>query len=369
VCATLLAGLLSAAVAALAQPAPPAPPLRSGQELYRAACAACHGADGRGVEADRLGFETPVPDFTSCTFATREPDADWGAITHSGGPVRGFHESMPAFGDALSWEEILRALGHVRTFCANRAWPRGELNLPRALFTEKAYPEDEAVLTVGVAAEGSGALDNELVYEKRFGARNQLEVAVPFGASERVTGDWAGGVGDIALGVKRALYHSSARGNIFSAAAEVVLPTGDEDEGFGKGFTLFEPFLAFGQILPGDAFLHVQGGLEIPIDDTDADDADDEAFLRVAVGRSFTQGRFGRSWSPIVELLAWRDLGSGAEIHWDAAPQFQVTLNTRQHVMANFGVRLPLDDTAGRDVQVVAYLLWDWFDGGFFEGW
>ena len=60
------------------------------------------------------------------------------------------------------------------------------------------------------------------------------------------------------------------------------------------------------------------------------------------------------------------DLVSGAETRWEVVPQMQVTLNTRQHVMLNAGVRLPLE---GGDAQVVIYLLWDWFDGGFFEGW
>jgi hypothetical protein len=46
----------------------------------------------------------------------------------------------------------------------------------------------------------------------------------------------------------------------------------------------------------------------------------------------------------------------------------QVTLNTRQHVMANLGVRVPLDDSS-RDAEVMVYLLWDWFDGGFLAGW
>ena len=29
----------------------------------------------------------------------------------------------------------------------------------------------------------------------------------------------------------------------------------------------------------------------------------------------------------------------------------------------------PINDTYGRSKQVVAYFLWDWFDGGLFEGW
>lgn len=71
----------------------------------------------------------------------------------------------------------------------------------------------------------------------------------------------------------------------------------------------------------------------------------------------------------MVEVLSSRELEDGATIHWDLVPQFQVTLNTRQHVMANVAVRVPVNDTATREPTLLFYILWDWFDGGFFEGW
>ena len=276
-----------------------------------------------------VGFEEPLPDFTDCSFATREPDSDWLAVIHDGGPARGFAKMMPAFGAALSEEELVLVLAHVRTLCTDDDWPRGELNLPRPLVTEKAYPEDELVYSATVAAEGPWAIENELVYEKRFGARNQLEVALPFGWRERGAGtdpgDRDGGLGDLALGVKRALWHDLERGSILSLTGEVILPTGDQDEGFGKGFTVFEPFVSFGRILPADGFLHLQAGLEIPVGE---EDANDEAFWHAALGRSFSEGRWGRTWSPMVELLGARELAGGEPVHWDAVPQVQVTLNT-----------------------------------------
>jgi len=56
------------------------PPDSAGRGLYRDACANCHGVDGTGVSNVRLGLETPLPDFTDCNFASREPDADWVAV-------------------------------------------------------------------------------------------------------------------------------------------------------------------------------------------------------------------------------------------------------------------------------------------------
>src|SRR5688500_14549535 len=72
--------------------------LETGESVYRAACAACHAADGRGARQEVVGFDTPLPDFTDCSFSSREPEADWVAIGHDGGPVRGFDRRMPAFG-------------------------------------------------------------------------------------------------------------------------------------------------------------------------------------------------------------------------------------------------------------------------------
>jgi hypothetical protein len=345
---------------------------QTGREIYLYACANCHGADGKGQSQSRLGFTDPLPGFTDCDFAVREPDGDWVGVAAQGGPSRGFSEMMPAFGKVLTVEQIEMAVGHIRRFCTDENWPSGELNLPRALFTEKAYPEDEAVISASVS-EDLDRISGEIVYEQRFGSRNQVEIKLPFGWSEMtVTGDsghmtdWASSLGDVAVSVKRAIYHNLKGGSIFSAAAEIILPTGDEARGFGKGTLVFEPFVSFGQILPADFFLHSQAGLEIPIK---TEKAKNEAFLRLVLGRTFTSGPWGRAWSPMVELLASRELVSGEEINWDVVPEIQVTLNKRQHVMFNIGVRIPVNNTSGRDVRVVAYLLWDWFDGGFFEGW
>jgi len=334
-------------------------------ELYARACAACHGDDGRGRSQDDLGFEPEPPDFTDCEFASREPDADWFAIIHQGGPARAFDRMMPAFGEALDADEIHAILSHVRTLCTEASWPRGEFNLPRPLFTEKAFPEDEAVVTSSYDTGEESAHEAELLYEKRFGARHMIEVAVPFAGLDLADGGRASGLGDVALGYKYAAHHDLEAGHIVSLGGEVILPTGDESDGLGKGSTVLEPFVTWGWLL-GDSFVQAHVFAELPTESR----LDDEIGLRLAVGRTWAGGGgFGRAWTPMVEVLAARELTSGAETVVDLVPQLQISLSRRQHVLFNVGARIPVSHTPGRDTQVVAYLLWDWFDGGFFDGW
>jgi len=346
--------------------------LEDGERIYRSACAACHGADGTGAPQSRLGFDVQPPDFTDCGFATREATADWVAVAHQGGPVRAFSRFMPAFGEALTAAQLEAAIGHIRSFCKNDAWPRGEFNLPRPLFTTKAFPEDEVVVNAVADKEDPGSFELEAVFEKRIGARNQLEAAVPFGWRETAdaegegSGDWRSVLGDLVLGYKRVVYDDLDTGAIVSANAELVMPTGDEESGFSSGTVLFEPSLLYGQLLGGGYFLQGQVGTGLPLE---GDEANDEAFWRLVGGRAINQGRWGRRWTPMVELLGAREFAEGVKSHWDVAPQLQVTLSRRQHVRLGMGARIPLDERDERETRLAVYLLWDWFDGGLFEGW
>ncbi len=338
----------------------------NGAALYEQACGACHGSDGRGRTVEEVGFELELPDFTDCEFTSREPDPDWHAVIHEGGPVRAFDRMMPAFGDTLTDDDIYAILRHVRTFCTNKDWPRGEFNVPKPLFTEKAFPEDETVFNLKLDTDESKAVIIETLYEKRFGPRGMIEVKVPFGRRESPRdGDAKFGFEDLALGYKYALYHNLVRGNAFSLGGEVVLPTGEKEDGFGKGSTILEPHVAFVQLLPGDAFFQAQTQVEIAA----SGPAQDKTVVRAAIGRTFTEGEFGRAWSPMFEVLASRELVSGSDVTLDVVPQLQVSLNTRQHILLNVGVRVPVANKLDRKPQIVMYLLWDWFDGGFLDGW
>ena len=341
----------------------------SGREIFRSTCAACHGADGRGAADSMRGFEKPgtFPDFTTCRATAREPDVFWSAILHNGGPGRGFSEIMPSFREALSDDQISKVLEYLRSFCREPAWPRGELNFPRALVTEKAFPEDEMVLDMAINTEGDAAITNRVVYEKRLGPRGQLDVVMPFKFQNPGGSDWQGGVGDLVAGYKHVLLSTLRTGSILSISGETVFATGNAERDMGKGVTVFEGFASYGQILPQKAFLQFQTGIELPVD---TDKANRAVFWRTVVGRSFAPDKgLERLWSPMVELLADRELATGERINWDIVPQFQVTLSRRQHIRANVGLRLPVNDFGPRPTQVVFYLMWDWFDGGLRDGW
>ena len=360
-----LGGLIAAAVflaASSARAGQAAESGRTGREVYAAVCITCHGPDGRGGVNPAIEAIVKPPDFSDCAFANREPDRGFLAVAHDGGPARGFSPLMAPWSGTFTEHELSLAVGHIRTLCTDQRWPRGELNLPRPLVTAKAFPEDEAVVST---SSQSGSIVTNLIYERRFGPLNQFEVIVPIASDRRGGLARATGVGDIALEYKRTLAHSLARGNIVSVTGEVVLPTGNEARRLGGGTAVFEPFVTFGQVLPRNSFLQAQVGIGMPL----KSGHDNEVFWRVALGRTFEPHRFGRLWTPMLELLAARPLGSGTAIEWDLLPGAQVTLNTRQHVRLAGGVRVPVTQTGERRSSVIVYLLWDWYEGGFFEGW
>jgi mono/diheme cytochrome c family protein len=235
----------------------------SGEEIYRAACITCHGPDGTGSPRTIVGFETALPDFTDCAFATAEADIDWHAVVRNGGRIRGLSRSMPAFGDALTAEQIDAVIGYVRHFCADHRWPRGDLNFPRAFFTEKAFPENEVVYTNSVTRGSDAGVGNEVAYERRLGTRDQIEALVSFDSVKQQE-SWHFGLGDVAFAYRRTLVANTRTGTIAAAGGEISFPTGDATRGLGNGYYVFEPFAMLGQALPRNGFLQLHGGLTIP---------------------------------------------------------------------------------------------------------
>jgi hypothetical protein len=338
-----------------------------GAELFAAGCAGCHGPEGSGAADSTIGFEKPstYPDFAACDQTSPEEEASWSAVIHDGGKARGFSRIMPAFGDLLTPVQIESLVRYIRGLCQDRAWAPGEMNLPRPLLTDKAFPESEWVL--GSSIDTTGAHDSEtvLTYERRISARNQIEIVMPFAVAHEPSGTTNRGIGDFGFALKHVLFGN--RSTIFSVQGEVTTPTGNADKGLGGGVTIYEGFAAFGQRLGESAFVQAQAGAEFP---TDTDIAPRAVYGRMALGRSLRQDAgIGRMWVPMLELLADRDLEEGASTNIDLVPEMQVTINRRQHVRLGIGLQVPATNRDERSNVFRFYVLWDWFDGGLFEGW
>ena len=370
-CVWTVLGGSAVAQSAGATPEPAIRPEATGEEIYRAACATCHAADGRGSPSGLVGFALPLanghgfPDFTDCATNTVEPSGDWIAVVHSGGRVRALDRRMPAFGDALSDVEIARVVRHLWTFCRDRSWPRGDLGFPRGLFTEKAFPENEVLFFTSSRPGRAGVTEN-VVYERRFGSRGTYEINVPFALGQvDEAGPWRRGLGDVEISVRQTVLASHERGSILAVGGAVTLPTGKESLGLGNGYSVFEPLLLAGQMLGASGFVQLQAGYEIV---SDRARGANEAFARMALGYTWAgdAGR-ARAWTPMAELMFARP--SGGPVEWDVVPQVQISLSKLQHVLVNVGVRLPLTQRDTREPQLVTYLLWDWFDGGLFDFW
>ncbi len=342
--------------------------LDTGRGIYIAGCASCHGPDGRGQSQNLAGFERPstFPDFTDCAGATPEPDVQWRAVIANGGPARGFSPIMPSFKDALSPEQIGKVIEYLRTLCADKAWPRGNFNLPRPLVAEKAFPENEAVVSGTFNVQGAAGGGVSAIYEKRIGSSGMIEAMLPYDYSNE-SGVTRSGFGDVAIGYKHTLLANLDRGTILSAGGEWSVPTGNADIGTGGLSAAFEAFAAYGQILRADGFLQVQIGIELPLH---PDKVPRAFFVRTAIGKTFSgDGGLGRRWSPMAEIIADRDFETDATTNWDLVPEVQVPVSRRMHILANVGLRVPLNHRADRPNQLMFYLLWDYADGALTEGW
>ena len=342
---------------------------KSGKELFEAGCAGCHGMDGHGQKEATLGFAPPetMPDFPDCNTSSREPDSHWYSVIRDGGPARAFIPVMPSFRELLTEEETWKIIAYLRSLCTDRAWPSGNLNLPRPLRTGKAFPEDEIVLTGIIDLHQNPGMTHQLTLERRFGARNNFEFRVPGNFKQHPSGTWFGSVGDISFEYKRVAAHSNRHGSVLSWAAGARLPTANHAIGFGSGVAAYEGLLAYNQLLKNNFFLLSQVGAQGP---AHRHQLRTSAFWRGVVGKTFSKDNgIGRMWSPMVELVAARALGPAAHNNYDVVPQMQVTLSKRQHIRFNAGFNIPVTNTVGRPVQLIFYLLWDSFDGGLREGW
>jgi mono/diheme cytochrome c family protein len=350
------------------------PPDASPEYIFKNNCATCHAADGTGSNPSIVGFSMPfpngdsLPDFTDCTTNTPEPFVDWSSVIHRGGPIRGLDRHMPAFGDALTDDQIDRLVHYLWSRCTDSQWPRGDLNFPRAFFTEKAFPESESIWTSTVQTKGAKQQQNLFTYEHRIQKRSMYEVTIPVGFMQSTPGGaWdRRGLGDVEFALRRDFFHSLEHGAIFGAGGAVTLPTGKEETGLGEGVTVWEPFAMFDKAIGSAGFVQLHGGY---MASSNRATVENETYLRQAWGWTFAQDHgFGRAWTPMAEVLWSKESHGGASVV-DVVPQMQVSLNKLQHILISAGVSIPAAQREGRHPQFLTYFLWDWADGGLTQYW
>jgi hypothetical protein len=279
----------------------------------------------------------PPADLASCPVNTAETEDQWVGVVTQGGAAYGLSLDMPAYGEAATPEQIRMVVRYVRSLCRERGWPPGELNFPRAFLVEKAYPENELVVT----AEGHG---QELIYERRAGRRLQFEAAVStmFDSLDRPF-DHA------TAAIKYNLWHSLERRALVSAGLETNPPLGRRDR------WEVEPFVTAGFERPD--FI-VQG---------EAIAAWEEAGGIVGGSLRLGAGRDMDRFVPMVEA-GW-DWARGASGLLTLHPQTWIRLSRLGHVAGSLGLGIPMNGPERGRITLTAFVLWDFGDAPLLKGW
>ncbi len=331
----------------------------SGDEVYRDACAGCHGADGRGALAGSA-ITAPLPDFTDCITATAETTPNWVGLVRHGGPFLGLSDQMPGFGDMLTDAEILAVVERVRAFCRTPGYPPGDLNLPRAVFVEKAFPEDEVVLALAhEAARHRRTGSWETAIEKRIGPRGEVEVALPGAVVDPDHGARVAGIGDLGIGYLHALVSDPRRHSIVSGRLALELPTGNRRNGVGAGTAVVSPQLLSAHAL-GPVAVHTEIAALLPAPTARAARA-----MSYRVALQYRWGPYRKDAVIGVELGQTQALASAVHAATVLGPTLYLPLSRRGHVAIAVGAQLPVAGTRPYDWLVGSFLLWDYADGPF----
>lgn len=321
--------------------------------MWGAWCARCHADDGSGKVNEPTVTVVPM-DFTDCRVTTPEPNTDWERAIAKGGPGVGLSSEMPGFEDSLTSEQIAGFVTHIRGFCRESGWPMGNLNFPRPIITEKAFPENEFLVLPAISHKtgaGSPALTDIAfvgLFEKRIGKRAMYEVAIPL-ATTNVGGSQQSGLGDVEVAFKYAAYASQTAPRIVSIGLEAVIPNGSVSKGIGKGTLIFEPFIAAGAMLR-DWYVQAQAKVELPVD-------------LFKASRAYVYNLYlGRDTSAAPDMWTFGVELNGETHEVALTPQVRKGLTRTGALAGSIGVMIPLNERQEQGVRWVGYLLWEYLE-------
>ncbi len=341
----------------------------NGKQIYEYFCAKCHGIDGRGdiPEEIKQNWDAPPPDFTDVYFNTREPRNDWYTVIKYGGSRLGLSQTMPAFGDVFTDEQIYDVIEYIKSFIDQKKYPQGELNFIRAHYVTKAYLEQEFLFipTYTYRTEnGHNINDTKVVlyYANRSGARLQYEAKLPI-QNIRSCVQNTTGIGDLEFGLKYAIYDNYKNLSILTTGFEFSIPTGSEAKGFGKGTIVFVPYIAVAKGFGEKIQLQGSAKIETPINRSKGNPELVYAFSTTLAIPEDRKGIY-----PGIELVGTKTFGA-EEHRISIVPKLYIALTKRGHLAISIGREIPIYGGTPFKYRYVGFILWDYIDGGILSGW
>lgn len=339
------------------------------QKLYQQNCMACHGATGQpdAESAVIKGLGVVPANFQDALFASREPSDDFFLVIKFGGAAKGFSDKMPAFQGSLSDEQIEALVAYVKNIEGDQGYPSGDMNFILPIRSKKAFPEDEMVWKMSYSDNmndrNRDQLRNVLELERRFLKNWQWSLEVRHSMDDGVD-DGASNIDQVEPGIKATVYANAESQAIVSMGTLYALKT--EERASSDEII---PFIAFAKGLSRVASFQGTARANLPVDGYR------DGSMELSGVVHWMPSMWPRTLKPGIELVSsfplTRGIGAGRKefAQLSLIPQAQIGLNKRGHVALNIGAELPLNDTDRYDYRAYVYLLWDFADGGFTEGW
>ncbi|HSR61871.1 MAG TPA: cytochrome c [Gammaproteobacteria bacterium] len=340
-----------------------------GRRLYQANCAVCHGSAGKPDPENPAFKQLGIlpANFTDPLFNSREPSKDWFMVIKHGGAALGRSDIMPAFRETLSDNEIRSVVAYIKTLAGDHGYPSGDMNFILPIRTKKAFPEDEVVWKFryqdDIGDVNRDQIRNVLEIEKRFFRRLQLSVELSHSFDDAID-DNDGNFDQVEPGIKYVLYENPTYRFITSIGTFFAIKTEEHDDS-----DEFIPYIAAAKRLADTLTFQGTARSDLPFDKF----SDGNVELSGVV--HWSPSPWPRSLHPGLELVSSFpiDRGEGNSrkefAQLSLIPQAQIGLTRGGHVALNVGAELPLNDTDRYDYRGYIYLIWDFADGGFFQGW
>lgn len=341
----------------------------SGTEIYKNNCAVCHGNAGKPDENNPMFKQLGVipANFTDQLFSSREPSKDWYLVVKEGGAAKGFSEVMPAFKEILSDLQIKKVVNYIKTLAGVHDYPSGDMNFILPIRTKKAFPEDEVVWKFRFQDDADNSnndqVRNVLEIEKRIFKKTQLSIEISHKFDDGID-DGDGNIDQIEPGIKHVVYENQSIQFITSVGALFAIKTEESDSS-----NEFIPYIAAAKRINDSMTFQGTARSTLPADKFS------DGNVEISGVMHWSSNVLPQRFNPGMELVASfpidRGTGTGRKSFSQLSliPQAQIGLNKRGHVMLNLGAEVPLNDTDRYDYRAYAYLIWDFADGGLFDGW